>query len=239
MFKRKRPQEAFFASLSWGDKGCFLRQMTGDRCDYIESCIDGVFGRGALAQQEILEVGCGSGLVCEELGQRKAIMVGIDASSGALEKARIHAQRSGLGQNIYFQQGYAEAMPYADGSFSAIVCFDTLEHVMNLQATVREIVRVLAPGGVFVFATLNRTLLARFLLIWFGVRFPHSGLTPGLHKHSHLIKPKELRSLLRENGLQVREVTGFMPRGFSDGHLKMGPGWFTGIAYAGYATKER
>ncbi len=56
MFKRKRPQSEIFSSFGWWNKGCFLYQMTGDRCDYIESCINRVFGKGALAQQEILDI---------------------------------------------------------------------------------------------------------------------------------------------------------------------------------------
>jgi len=75
MFKRKRPQSEIFSSFGWWNTGCFLYQMTGDRCDYIESCINKVFGKGALAQQEILDVGCGGGLICEELAQRQAIMI--------------------------------------------------------------------------------------------------------------------------------------------------------------------
>ena len=239
MLKRKRPQEEIFASFGWWDKNCFLYQMTSDRCDYIESCLTRVFGGGALAQQEPLEVGCGGGLICEELVQRGAVMVGIDSSQGALATARTHAQQHGLGQSIYYQQGYAESLPYADGSFSAIVCLDVLEHVRDLPATIKEIARVLAPGGVFVFDTINRTLVARAVLIWYGENFPSGGLKPGIHSYRGFIKPIELQGLLTVNGLQVRELTGFMPRGFVKGHFKMGPGWFKSVAYVGYATKER
>src|SRR6266700_6443855 len=137
VLKRKRPQEEIFSSFNWWDKGCFLNQMTGDRCDYMESCLTRVLGEGSLAQLEILEVGCGGGLICEELAQRGAKMVGLDPSSGALDTARTHAQEQGLDQNIYYQQGYAESLPYADGSFSAIVCFDVLEHVSDLQVTIK------------------------------------------------------------------------------------------------------
>jgi len=100
VLKRKRTQEEIFSSFNWWDKGCFLNQMTGDRCDYIESCLARVFGKGSLAQLEILEVGCGGGLICEELAQRGAKMVGIDHSSGALETTRTHVQEQGLDQNI-------------------------------------------------------------------------------------------------------------------------------------------
>ena len=238
-FKRKRAQEEIFASYGWWDKGCFLGQMTGDRCDYIEASIAKVFGKGALAQQDILEIGCGGGLICEDLARRGATIIGIDPSQGALEVARQHAQERGLGHAIYYQEGVAEALPYADGSFSAIVCLDVLEHVQDLAATIKEVARVLAPGGVFVFDTINRTLLARVALIWYGEHFPSGGLTPGLHNYHSFIKPGELRALVTTSGLQAREMTGFMPRGFSNGHMKMGPGWFMGVSYVGYATKQR
>jgi len=239
MFKRKRSQPEIFGAFNWWDKGCFLGQMTGDRCDYIESRITKVLGTGALEQQEILEVGCGGGLICEELGQRKATMVGIDPSPGALETARKHAEQAGLSQRIHYQQASAESLPFADGSFSAIVCFDVLEHVRNLKATIAEIARVLAPGGIFVFDTINRTFLARAVLIWYGEHFPSGGLTPGIHNYRDFIKPEELRAIITTSGLQVCELAGFMPRGWVNGHFKMGPGWFKTIAYVGYATKMR
>ncbi|HYX50703.1 MAG TPA: bifunctional 2-polyprenyl-6-hydroxyphenol methylase/3-demethylubiquinol 3-O-methyltransferase UbiG [Ktedonobacteraceae bacterium] len=237
MLKRKRSQEEIFSSFGWWDKGCFLNQMTGDRCDYIESCITKVFGNKSLAQQQILEVGCGGGLICEELARRGVEMVGIDPSQGALDTATSHAQERGLGESIYYQQAYAESLPFADGSFSAIVCFDVLEHVRDLKATIKEIARVLAPGGVFVFDTINRTFLARAILIWYGENFPSGGLQPGIHNYHAFIKPQELHNVISANGLNVNELRGFMPRGFTNGHVKMGPGWFKGVAYVGYATK--
>lgn len=239
MFKRKPPQAEIFNSFDWWNKGCFLLQMTGDRCDYIESCITCVFGEGAIEQQQILEVGCGGGLICEDLARRKAMMVGIDPAEGALEAAREHIRQSGFGQNVYYQQAYAESMPFADGSFSVIVCLDVLEHVGNLQATIREIARVLAPGGVFVFDTINRTWMSKVALIWYGEHFPSGGLKPGIHNYDDFIKPIELQAVLTISGLQVHELTGFMPRGVENGHLKMGPGWFRGVSYVGYATKGR
>lgn len=238
MFKPKRPQAEIFASFNWWDKGCFLGQMTTDRCDYISSCLTSVFGEDALTRQPILEVGCGGGLICEEMVRRGSIMVGLDPSPGALATARTHAQESSLSQQITYQQGYAESLPFADHSFSAIVCLDVLEHVRDLPATIKEISRVLAPGGVFVFDTINRTLLARIVLIWYGEHFPSGGLTPGIHDYQSFIKPIELRGLLAINSLNVQELSGFMPRGFTHGRFKMGPGWFKSIAYVGYATKS-
>jgi len=81
--------------------------------------------------------------------------------------------------------------------------------------------------------------MSRVALIWYGEHFPLGGLTPGLHNYDDFIKPEELRALLTYNGLQVREMTGFMPRGFAHGHVTMGPGWFMGVSYVGYATRGR
>jgi 2-polyprenyl-6-hydroxyphenyl methylase/3-demethylubiquinone-9 3-methyltransferase len=235
----KLSQEEIFSSYKWWDKSCLLLHITKERCDYIESCLNKVFGEGALRQQEILEVGCGGGLISEELARRGAIVIGIDPAQDALEIARKHTQQSGLGQNTYFEQGYAESLPYTDGSFSVIVCLDVLEHVSGLQATIREIARVLAPGGIFIFDTINRTLLARIALIWIGERlFRNRGLLPGLHNYHGFIKPKELRAILIKNHLRVGELTGFMPS-IVDRHLTLKPGWFMGASYVGYATKGR
>ena len=233
----KRSQEEIFQHYPWWDKGCLLAQITKERCDYIESRINRVFGQNALRQQEVLEVGCGGGLLAHELALREALMIGIDPSASSLEVAREKVRASGLGQNAYFEQGYAESLPYADGSFSAIICLDVLEHVNDLKATLKEIARVLAPGGVFIFDTINRTFVARLALIWIGENIALNGLVPGIHAYQKFIKPKELRNELIANGLLLGEMTGFMPRGFKDGRLILGPGWFTGVSYIGYAIK--
>jgi len=234
---QKLSQEEIFSSYSWWDKSCLLFRITEERADYIEASIDRVFGKEALRQQEILEVGCGGGLICESLAQRGAIVAGIDPSSEALQAAREHTQRANLGQVAYFERGYAESLPYADGSFSVIVCLDVLEHVRDLDATIREVARVLAPGGIFIFDTINRTLLARLALIWIGERFFRgSGLLPGLHNYAQFIKPRELSSLLTSHHLEIHEMVGFMPR-FVKGRLTLRPGWFKGASYIGYATR--
>jgi 2-polyprenyl-6-hydroxyphenyl methylase/3-demethylubiquinone-9 3-methyltransferase len=234
----KQSQEAIFSSYNWWDQSCLLLQITNERIDYIESCINRAFGKGALRQQEILEVGCGGGLICEHLAQRGTIAEGIDPSFAALEAARKHIQHSNLGHIVHFQQGYAEKLPYANGSFSVIVSLDVLEHVQDLNATIQEISRVLAPGGIFIFDTINRTFLSRLALIWIGERFFHkSGLVPGLHDYHHFIKPLELRHVLGAHHLEAQEICGFMPR-LSKGHLSLGPGWFKAVSYVGYALKQ-
>lgn len=232
-----RSQEEIFKDYPWHDKGCMLLKITKERCDYIQSRIERAFGKESFNEQEILEIGCGGGLICKELAERGAIVIGVDPSKEALESARVYTEKANIGQSASFLQAYAEHLPYADGSFSVIVCLDTLEHVRDLRATIQEIARVLAPGGVFIFDTINRTLLARLIVIWIGERIPQSSLVPGIHHYHAFIKPRELHAFLIQNGLQVRETVGFMPRGFKQGRLIMGTGWFMGLSYVGYARK--
>ncbi|HTK06771.1 MAG TPA: bifunctional 2-polyprenyl-6-hydroxyphenol methylase/3-demethylubiquinol 3-O-methyltransferase UbiG [Ktedonobacteraceae bacterium] len=235
----KRSQEEIFTNYTWWERSCLLLHITKERCDYIESCVDRIFGRGALQQQEVLEVGSGGGLICEELTRRGAVAIGLDPSQGAIQTARSHARQSGLAHHVSFEQGYAEALPFATGSFSVIVCLDVLEHVNDLSATLNEISRVLAPGGLFIFDTINRTWLARLILIWIGERFFQKyGLVPGLHDYHHFITPHELQALVSARGLQVQELVGFTPR-VKKGRLTLGPGRFTSVSYIGYATKGR
>ena len=232
-------QEEIFNTYPWWDQSCLLFHITQERCDYIERCVERVFGREALRQQDILEVGCGGGLICEELVKRGATALGIDPSEGALQAAREHLQQSELGTFATFEQGYAEALPFANGSFSVIVCLDVLEHVKDLRKTLSEMERVLAPGGVLVFDTINRTFLAKLALIWLGERFfANHGLVPGLHHYQDFIRPKELRTLIAAQGLQVEEIVGFNPH-VKRGRLTLSPGWFQGVSYVGYATKGR
>jgi len=232
-------QAEIFAHYGWRDQQNLLNLMTIDRCDYIESRIERVLGKYALQQQEALEVGCGGGLICEELAHRGVLMTGIDPSEAALQDARRAVIQRNLGQQCYFVQGLAESLPFADGSFSVIVCLDVLEHVQDLRATIQEVVRVLAPGGIFIFDTINRTLFARLALIWIGERFfARQGLVPGLHSYDAFIKPAELRTLLTQNNMVVQEMVGFMPR-IKERRFSLGPGWFMGVSYIGYATKSR
>src|SRR5579862_3866266 len=203
----KQSQEEIFSTYGWWDKGCLLYQITEERCDYIQTCVERVYGKEALSQQMILEVGCGGGLICEGLARRQATTVGIDPYPGALAAAYDHTLRNDVGDCTYFERGQAEKLPYADGSFSVVVCLDVLEHVDDLQATIREIARVLAPGGIFVFDTINRTLLARIVLIWIGETFfRKGGIVPGLHDYHRFIKPAELRPIIAQYGLQLHEL---------------------------------
>src|SRR5437667_1964848 len=94
---QERYQVEVFSAYDWWDKRNLLHSITVERCDYVKSCVDRTFGREALGQQEVLEIGCGGGLMSENFARRDTIVVGIDPSPDAIQTAREHARCSGLG----------------------------------------------------------------------------------------------------------------------------------------------
>jgi 2-polyprenyl-6-hydroxyphenyl methylase / 3-demethylubiquinone-9 3-methyltransferase len=154
----------------------------------------------------VLDVGCGGGFTCEFLAQRGAVVSGIDQSPKLVEQAKRHAALNQLAIN--YQQGYGEQLPYADSAFDVVVCVDVLEHVADLQKTVSEIHRVLKPGGLFCFDTINRTFKSKLIMIWLLEdwlrEIPH-----GIHDWQKFIKPAELESLMAQVGFQEPEFAGF------------------------------
>ncbi len=157
-----------------------------------------------------LDVGCGGGLLAEEFARLGCQVTGIDPSAPSIETARTHASQMGLA--IAYQVGMGEQLPFADASFDLVYCCDVLEHVNDLEQVIAETARVLKPGGVYCFDTINRTLFSKLVTIklfqdWRVTAF----LPPHLHTWEQYITPAELRRLLARYGLIPQEMTGLTP----------------------------
>ncbi|HVZ55972.1 MAG TPA: bifunctional 2-polyprenyl-6-hydroxyphenol methylase/3-demethylubiquinol 3-O-methyltransferase UbiG [Chitinophagaceae bacterium] len=157
-----------------------------------------------------LEVGCGGGILCEEIARMGFRTTGIDPSGHSLEVARQHARQSGL--EIDYRPGNGEAIPFPDGSFEAVFCCDVLEHVRDLPRVIAEITRVLKPGGIFIFDTFNRTLLSKLVAIKLWQEWKRwAFFPPNTHVWEMFIRPAELREVLQASGLEFRAFTGSRP----------------------------
>jgi len=160
--------------------------------------------------KKALEVGCGGGILCEEIVQMGFETTGIDPSAHSLNIAANHAKGGGL--QIQYDHGTGEALPYADGSFDVVFCCDVLEHVRDLPRVISEIARVLKPGGAFIFDTLNRTWISKLVAIKLWQEWKRWALfPPGLHVWEMFIKPNELRALLQQNNFDLKEMKGSSP----------------------------
>jgi len=159
---------------------------------------------------EVLDVGCGGGLLAEQFASLGCKVTGVDQSAPTLNAAKAHAIKSGL--NIQYIESVGETLPFEAAQFDIVCCCDVLEHVDDIDTIIAEISRVLKPGGVFFFDTINRTVKSNLVAIkmaqdWRLTRF----LPKNVHVWDKFIKPNELFDSLVKNGLPQAEFAGLSP----------------------------
>ena len=169
-------------------------------------------GRGVdPAGKVIIDIGCGGGLFAEDVARLGASVIGIDPAPGAIASARKHAAGAGLA--IDYRVGPGEHLPADDACADIAYCVDVLEHVADLDAVIGEITRVLKPGGLFLYDTINRTRLSKLVLIKLCQDWPLTAwLPPDLHDWNQFITPAELRAVLARHHLREDGLTGLRPR---------------------------
>lgn len=178
-------------------------------------------GSGDPGRPPALDVGCGGGLLAEPLTRLGLAVTGVDPSEASLDTARRHARNAGL--PIRYVRGIGERLPFADGTFAAVFCCDVLEHVASVDATVAEIARVLRPGGVFCYDTVNRTWRSWLAVIKAMQDWRFFTCMPGrVHDWAAFIRPTELVAVLTRHGLVNRGLVGFAPAGGPLGLLRAG-----------------
>lgn len=205
-----------------------LKNLVPGRLSWFDAQVD-------WAGKAVLDLGCAGGFMAEALDERGAKVTGIDPASDAITAARAHAAQEG--RDIRYDAGVGEDLPYADASFDIVVCVDVLEHVQDLAKVLAEIERVLRPGGIFLFDTINRNALARFATVTVAEDVLRL-LPKGTHDPAMFIKPGELRDGMKKAGLVPGRFTGLGPRGLNRrGDITFGRLPLTAILYMGLARK--
>ncbi len=157
-----------------------------------------------------LEVGCGGGILSEQISAMGFKTTGMDPSESALQAARAHAAESG--KKIEYVQGIGEHLPFAAASFDVVFCCDVLEHVSDLGKVIAEISRVLKPGGYFFYDTINRTPISKLVVIKIWQDWKAFAFMPkNLHVWDMFIKPKELKKHLVARGFDNKDIKGLAP----------------------------
>jgi 2-polyprenyl-6-hydroxyphenyl methylase / 3-demethylubiquinone-9 3-methyltransferase len=166
----------------------------------------GIDPRGKTA----LDIGSGGGLLAEEFARLGCRVTGIDPSAESVETARAHAQAERL--DIEYTVGVGEELPFADSSFDIAYCCDVLEHVDDLEKVLSETARVLKPGSVYLYDTINRTRRSRLVVINLMQEWRSTALMePNLHDWDMFIKPAELQAAMARAGLEGRDTVGLGP----------------------------
>ena len=192
---------AALASRWWDPEGPQkpLHALNPVRLDYVA-------GRAPLRGAEVLDVGCGGGLLSEALAGEGAPVTAIDLADELVKVARLHALESGV--KIDYQVKAVEALAAErPASFDVVTCMEMLEHVPDPGAILRACATLLKPGGRLFLSTLNRTPAA-FALAIVGAEYVAGLLPRGTHSYQDFIRPSELAAWLREAGLQLEDVSG-------------------------------
>lgn len=210
-----RPHEAaHFGALAadwWDAKGssAMLHRLNPVRLGFIRAALDQHFGNDPaslrpLAGKRALDVGCGAGLLCEPLARLGAAVTGVDAAPENVAAARDHAEAMGLA--IDYRQGELGSLGLPQ--FDLVCALEVIEHVADKADFIAALAARLAPGGLLVLSTPNRTARSRLLLVEAAERI--GAIPKGTHHWDDFVTPEELDGLLGEAGLTMDE-----PRGIS------------------------
>jgi 2-polyprenyl-6-hydroxyphenyl methylase/3-demethylubiquinone-9 3-methyltransferase len=219
-----RPEEAdFFAKLArdwWNPKGpmASLHQVNPVRLAFVRDAIDAHWPDAAraarpLAGKAALDIGCGAGLLCEPLARLGAAVTGVDAAAENIAAASAHAE--GMGLDIRYMAG--EVADLDIGQFDLVTSMEVIEHVADKAAFLRDVAARLAPDGLLVMSTPNRTAASRVLLV--GAAEAVGYVPRGTHHWKDFITPEEFEALLAEVGLTVTAKRGIAWRPGKGLHL--------------------
>lgn len=205
-------EAAHFGALAadwWDPKGssAMLHRLNPVRLAFLREAIDAHWGgdpqsREPLVGKRALDVGCGAGLLCEPLARLGAEVTGVDAAAENIAAASLHSEGGGL--DIRYLTGELAAQDI--GQFDLVTAMEVIEHVAEKRAFVGELAARLAPGGLLVLSTPNRTQASRLLLV--GAAEALGMIPRGTHHWEDFVTSEELRELLAEAGLDMGEPRG-------------------------------
>lgn len=195
---------AKFAAMAqdwWNPTGKFrpLHRFNPTRLAFIRDRACAHFGldpasAAPLRGLRLLDIGCGGGLLSEPVTRMGAAVTGVDATEANVKAALTHAREGGL--EIDYRVGTAEGLLEAgEGPYDLILNMEVVEHVADPAAFLQTCAALLAPGGLMLVATINRTPKALALAIIAAERVLR-WLPPGTHDYEKLVKPQEIRAAL-------------------------------------------
>jgi 2-polyprenyl-6-hydroxyphenyl methylase/3-demethylubiquinone-9 3-methyltransferase len=200
------PQElAKFSDLAhrwWDPESEFrpLHQINPLRLEWIDA-------RVRLAGKQVLDVGCGGGILSDAMARRGAQVLGIDLAAKPLKVAQLHAMEAGTASVEYREVAAETLAAELPAHFDAVTCMEMLEHVPDPSSIVAACAALAKPGGWIFFSTINRNAKA-FLFAIVGAEHVLKLLPKGTHEYAKFIRPSELAQWCRRAGLDLADTRG-------------------------------
>ena len=177
-----------------------LHQINPLRLDWIQTL-------APLKGKQVLDVGCGGGILSDAMARAGAHVTGIDLATKSLKVAQLHALETQT-PNVSYREVSAEALATEQPAcFDVVTCMEMLEHVPDPSSVVRACATLVKPGGWVFFSTLNRNPQS-FLFAIVGAEYVLNLLPKGTHEYAKFIRPSELAGFCREAGLQTQASRG-------------------------------
>ncbi len=217
----------------WGEKGKLvsLQKINPIRFGYFEESARRLGHK--IAGATVLDAGCGGGVLSESFAKAGAKVTGIDLSTTGIEVARKHAELSEL-EITYTVTSVEEHLKSHLNAYDIIVCAEVLEHVDDIEAFLESTLKMLKPGGLFFFGTLNRTMKSRLFAIFVAEELLHM-LPRGTHDYARFVRPSELVKILKKNSVLTEDIKGMS---YSPLLLDFKRSGDTSVNYLGVGVKE-
>lgn len=159
-----------------------------------------------LPGKNVIDIGCGGGILSESMALRGADVTGIDLGEAPLNVARLHAEKTGAKVNYRRIAAEDIALEQA-GQYDVVTCLEMLEHVPDPASTIRACQQLVKPGGWVFFSTINRNPKS-WLFAIVGAEYVLNLLPRGTHEYNKFIRPSELGEWIRQAELDMKEMTG-------------------------------
>ncbi|NRB11546.1 MAG: bifunctional 2-polyprenyl-6-hydroxyphenol methylase/3-demethylubiquinol 3-O-methyltransferase UbiG [Rickettsiaceae bacterium] len=159
----------------------------------------------ALAKLEVVDVGCGGGILTSEIAKLGVRITGIDANIKAINAAKEHAIKHRL--PINYQLSTVEEHCQNKQQYDVVICLELIEHVANTAEFITNLAKLIKPGGMMILSTLNKNLKSYVQAI-FIAEYVLGWLDKGTHDYSKFVKPSKLQAMLEPTNLQIKELQG-------------------------------
>ena len=187
----------------WNINGNYkiLHRINSLRLEFILNNFD-----KSISKKNVLDIGCGGGLISESLAKKEAKVTGIDENIYSIKQAKEHAKISSL-KIKYINQSLDSFFKKKKKNFDLILCLEVIEHVNDVEKTLDKIIKLLNPKSTLILSTINRNLKSLIFAKIFG-EYILNWIPIGTHQFEKFLKPEEISELLKLTKIKIKKIKG-------------------------------